>query len=232
MIVDVQFSLQGNLIQADHGFQLFSAISHLVPDLHGDSEVGLHPISGQIAGNRTLAINTHSFLSIRLPSDRISQVLSLAGKVLRLGEHEVHIGVPHTRPLVPSARLYSRLVVIKGFMEPDPFVEAVYRQLDAIGIKGKPYLVRQPHIAQANQNKSTGTHSSYLRRTIQIRGREVVGFALRVEQLTAEESILLQEQGVGGRRRFGCGILIPDRSNTQYIGKAPEGQSPEKFPHN
>ena len=231
MIVDVQFTLQGDLIPADHGFHLFSAISHVVPELHGDSEVGLHLISGQIAGNRTLAINNHSLLSIRLPSDRISQILPLAGKALRLGEYEVRVGIPHTCALVPSARLYSRLVVIKGFMEPESFTEAVHRQLDTMGIKGKPYLVEQPHIAQANRGKSTGTRSSYLRRTIQIRGREVVGFALKVDQLTAEESILLQEQGVGGRRRFGCGIFIPDRSSTQHSGKAPEGNSPEKSHH-
>ena len=41
--------------------------------------------------------------------------------------------------------------------------------------------------------------------------KEIVGFALRVEELTAEESIRLQEKGIGGRRRFGCGIFVPER---------------------
>ena len=39
--------------------------------------------------------------------------------------------------------------------------------------------------------------------------KEIVGFAVRVEDLTAEESIGLQEAGIGGRRRFGCGVFIP-----------------------
>lgn len=216
-IIDSQFKLQGDLIPVDHGFQLFSAVSHVIPELHGDESIGLHPISGQMAGNRLLAINRKSFLTIRLPNERIGQVLHLAGKTLQLGEYTVQVGVPETRALIPAPRLYSRLVVIKGFMEPEPFLEAIRCQLQAMDVKGEALLVEQSHIASANKNKSTGTHSPYLRRTLRIRGREVVGFALRVDKLKAGESIMIQERGVGGRRRFGCGIFIPDRSGSGYI---------------
>lgn len=209
--VDVSFRLQGSTIPADHGYQLYSSISKLIPEIHGDEEVGLHPIPGQLTGNRCLAVVEHSKLTFRLSSERINQVLPLAGKELSIGEHKIRIGVPQTRALVPSARLYSRLVVIKGFMEPEPFLEAVQRQLDAQDVKGKPSLVAQPHIAQANEEKETGSRSPFLRRTVKIRDKEIVGFAVRVEELTAEESIRLQENGLGGRRRFGCGVFIPDR---------------------
>lgn len=210
-MVDVQFKLVGKLIPADHGYHLFAAVSELVPKLHDYDGVGLYPISGQLAGNRCLAITEKSFLTIRLPSDKIGLFLLLAGKTLHIGEHEIHVGVPQTRALVPSARLYSRLVVIKGFMEPDPFLEAARRQLQKLGIRGKPSLIMQPRIAETNAGNESGTHSPYLRRTIRIHDKEVVGFALRVEKLTAEESILLQEKGIGGRRRFGCGIFFPER---------------------
>ncbi len=210
-MVDVQFRLVGKLIPVDHGYRLFSAIAEVVPKLHEYNEAGIHPVSGQLAGNRCLAITGKSFLTIRLPSDKISVILPLAGKTLRVGEHEVSIGVPQTKALIPSARLYSRLAVIKGFMEPEPFLEAAARQLQDSGVKGKPSLIMQPHIANNNINSTGGTHSPYLRRTIRIHDKEVVGFALRVEDLTAEESILLQEKGIGGRRRFGCGIFLPER---------------------
>jgi CRISPR-associated protein Cas6 len=96
-------------------------------------------------------------------------------------------------------------------MEPAPFLEAVQRQLDALEMRGKASLVEQRQAAEANTGKKSGTRSPFLRRTIRIRDKEVVGFALRVEELTAEESILLQEKGIGGRRRFGCGIFVPER---------------------
>lgn len=210
-VVDVSFRLQESTIPVDHGYQLYSSVSKYIPAIHGDEEIGLHPISGQLAGGRLLSLTERSSLTFRISSERINQVLHLAGKELSIGEHRIRIGVPQTRALIPSARLYSRLVVIKGFMEPEPFLEAVQRQLDALDIKGKPSLIAQSHIAQANEDKETGSRSPVLRRTIRIRDKEIVGFAVRVEELTAEESIRLQEKGLGGRRRFGCGIFIPDR---------------------
>jgi CRISPR-associated protein Cas6 len=210
-LVDVRFRLQGNLIPADHGYPLFSAVSQLIPELHSDEEIGVHPIAGRPSGNRCITLMEGSSLSIRLPANRIKQVLPLAGKVLSIGEYTVRVGTPQTIALKPAACLYSRLVVIKGFLEPLAFLEAAQRQLEKLDIKGKASLVPQPNIAESNADRHTGTRSPFLRRTIRIRGKEVVGFALRVDGLTAEESILLQEKGLGGRRRFGCGVFIPDK---------------------
>ncbi|MDY6911988.1 MAG: type I-MYXAN CRISPR-associated protein Cas6/Cmx6 [Chloroflexota bacterium] len=210
-IVDVRFGLQGSHIPADHGYHLLSAVSRVIPELHSDEEIGLHPVSGRPTGNRCITLSKASSLAIRLPVDRIKQIMPLAGKTLEIGDHKIHVGTPQTVALKPSARLYSRLVVIKGFMESDAFLEAAQRQLAGMDIKGKPFLVPQPHVAEANADKNTGSRSPYLRRTIKIRDREVVGFAMRVEELTAEESIRIQEKGLGGRRRFGCGIFIADR---------------------
>lgn len=217
MMVDVRFTLQGKAIPADHGYTLYSAICRLIPELHQDKDIAILSIYGQVIGNRQLAIIPSSHLIIRLSSDRIKDVLPLAGKRLDLDGESIRVGVPQTTALIPSARLYSRLVIIKGFMEPQPFLEAVQRKLNAMGIKGTPSLVEQPELVAANQRKKKGTHSPFLRRTICIHDKEVVGFAVRVESLTAEESIRLQEQ-IGmdeatafSRRRFGCGIFVPER---------------------
>ncbi len=120
-IVDVSFPVNGNIIPVDHGYHLFSAVSQLIPSLHGDNGVGIHPISGPPMGNRCQAITKRSCLTIRLPAERIREILPLAGKTLNLGAYKLRVGVPKTRPLIPSPQLYSRLVVIKGFVEPKPF---------------------------------------------------------------------------------------------------------------
>lgn len=211
VVVDVQFRILGKQIPVDHGFQLFAAISRVAPELHDCGDVGVHPISGALAADRTQCVTDRSLLRIRLPADKIPAVLPLAGKTLQLETHSIVVGVPSTSPLIPSSRLYSRLVTIKGFMEPEPFLAAVQRQVEALGIEGKPYLIPQPHIESTNRGKESGSHSPFLRRTLRIHGKEVVGFAVGIEQLTAEESILVQERGIGGRRRFGCGIFVPDR---------------------
>jgi CRISPR-associated protein Cas6 len=67
-------------------------------------------------------------------------------------------------------------------------------------IKGEPALVaaaREPWIGKP------------LRRVLDVKGRKIVGYAMQVAGLTAEESIRLQEEGLGGRRRMGCGLFMP-----------------------
>jgi CRISPR-associated protein Cas6 len=47
------------------------------------------------------------------------------------------------------------------------------------------------------------------RRTLRIREKEVVGHEVVIEGLTSEESLSVQERGLGGRRHMGCGIFVP-----------------------
>jgi CRISPR-associated protein Cas6 len=47
------------------------------------------------------------------------------------------------------------------------------------------------------------------RRTIRIHGKEVVGYELVIEGLTADESVAIQTTGLGGRRHMGCGVFVP-----------------------
>lgn len=211
MKVDICFRLNGSEIPADHGYSLYSALSKRLPWVHEGKDIGLHPISGRPTAERKLSLSHTSHLILRLPPERIGEVLPLAGQALDIDGHNVRIGVPITCALIPSARLYSRLVVIKGFMEPEGFLQAFQKQMSKAGIQGNPSLITQPHVAQANKKREGGSHSPFLRRTLKIRDKEVVGFAVRVEELTADESILLQEKGIGGRRKMGCGIFVPDR---------------------
>lgn len=214
-VVDMSFRLGGTIIPADHAYFLLSAVARIVPTVHGDPAVGLHPIRGRNSGNRTLALQPDSSLTLRIDSDRIREVLPLSGKTLNLGEHRIRIGVPMTKAIVPDVRLYSRLVVIKGHIEPDPFMAAVQRQLDCLGItSGRPSFIEQPEILAANTGKRTGSHSLYRRRTVRVRDKEIVGFALIVEHLSPEESLCLQQAGLGGRRRLGCGIFVPIKTES------------------
>jgi CRISPR-associated protein Cas6 len=99
------------------------------------------------------------------------------------------LGAPQIYLLKPTPTLYARIVTIKGFTEPEPFLDAVCRKLDELGVKGEP-VVGQRRVLKVGQHR-------------------VVGFGLTIHELSDESSILLQEQGLGGRRRMGCGIFGP-----------------------
>lgn len=206
-IVDLSFRLRGTMIAADHGYSLFSAISRHLPDLHGDESVGIHPISGQLVGGRQLALTPGSRLVLRLPVTSIPSAIKLAGRRLEVDGNPLLVGVPTVRPLRPVPALQSRLVVIRGFMETGSFLEAVNRQLEAQAISGTARLVT--HRRTSSIEAHTTRTDAYVRRTLRIRDKEIVGFALHVEDLSPPDSIRLQSRGLGGRRRFGCGILLP-----------------------
>ena len=209
-VVDVAFRLTGDRIPADHGYALLGAVSRHLSWIHGNDAVGIHPIFGRLVGNRLLVLTGASRLTFRLDSDHIAEVLPVAGKQLDIDGHTVRIGVPQTRVLRLAARLGSRLVVIKGFLEPEPFLEAVRRQLDGLGIQGTPGLLRRrsPKALEGHTGDEPA-RCPFIRRTLRIRDKEIVGYAVEVMGLTVQESIKLQEIGIGGRRRFGCGILLP-----------------------
>lgn len=206
-VVDLAFPVRGTLVPADHGYLLYSAIARQLPALHGDPTVGVHPIRGQFAGQRRIALTQDSELILRLPATLLPEAIRLAGRQLAVGEERLRVGVPAVRSLSPASVLFSRLVTIKGFQEADAFLEAVRRQLGDIGIAATPSLVdrRYPRPVEAG----VGSRDRVLRRTVRIKEREIVGFALTVSDLGANDSLTLQAVGVGGRRRFGCGIFIP-----------------------
>ncbi len=189
--VDLAFRLKGSTVPVDHGYALYAALSRILPEIHAANDVGVQPIRGIYSGNGRLHLSDSSRLVIRLPDEEIRSYLKLAGKRLEVDEHPLSVGVPEVRALLPVVSLRSRLVTIKGFLEQGLFVEAAKRQLQQLNIH------RQAYIGE--------------RRTFCIKGKQVVGFEMFVTQLAAEESLTLQEHGLGGRRKMGCGVFVPWR---------------------
>lgn len=193
MIVDVRFSLsgRGDPLPADHAYAVYSAVSRLLPNVHEKANLGVHPIAGIQTGDRRMLLKPTSALTIRIESEQIAEILPLAGKTLGLGGAFLQIGVPSVFVLQPSPGLRSRLVNIKGLTEPDAFIVGVRRQLDKLNVSQSAEIILRK------------------RRTLQIHEANVVGYEVLLNGLSDEESIRVQEIGIGGRRKMGCGIFTP-----------------------
>jgi len=202
--------LSGNQLPANHGYLLYSAISRLLQALHGVDWLAVELISGFPAGQGLIALPDRSAtLRLRIPADHYRDVLPLAGKRLDIGGHQIRLGLPVARPLEPAPSLYARVVTIKKFTEPNPFLEAVKRKLDSFSVKGRVELPRDEQ-------------GRYRRRIVTIHGKSVVGFSVAVHDLNDEDSLLLQAgavkvvspddgstnwQSIFSRRVMGCGIF-------------------------
>jgi CRISPR-associated protein Cas6 len=211
--IDVIFPVSGSTIPRDHGYALYGSIAGAIDAVHGERDIGIFPIRGTPGGDGTLLLNECSTLRLRLPAAKLPMLLPLAGKPLKLDGHALRVGVPHVSALVPAPALAASLVVIKladvggketgGIVTPDAFLAAAKKKLDEMNVRGDAGIQVISAGPRAGQPR---------RRVLRIKGKQVVGYAMIVQGLTAEESIRLQEKGLGGRRLMGCGLFLPVRN--------------------
>jgi CRISPR-associated protein Cas6 len=192
--IDLLFPLHGHAIPLDHGYVLYAALARALESsgdcwLHNREDVGVHLIRGHYQGKGRLALNAGSRLTVRLPATLVHKFLALAGQQLTLGTDSLRVGIPQPRALQATPTLYAHLVTTRNGNDENRFDTEIAHQLAELAIRGSPQ--RGP------------------RRSFTIKDRKVVAHTLLVSELTAEESIRLQEHGLGGRRKLGCGVFVP-----------------------
>ncbi|MBX3436864.1 MAG: type I-MYXAN CRISPR-associated protein Cas6/Cmx6 [Planctomycetaceae bacterium] len=235
--IDLAFHLVSrDPIPADHGYALFAAVSRILPDVHRENGLAIHPIRGRQIGDRLLTLMPWSTLTFRVRDGHIAPLLKLAGKSLELNGAALKVGVPQVHALQPAATLRSRLVVLKvahtdaAALNPENFTAALRRQLDDLGISSHVEILIPPHRTGPLKDRP-------LRRTLTIKGTKIVGYEVLLHGLTAEESLTIQSHegvrsptacpadvppphspreawlipptGLGGRRHMGCGVFVP-----------------------
>lgn len=187
MIVDLWFPIVGKTLPSDHGYAFYGGLCHVLPELHKAQWWGLHTVRGAHSMAGVIALSKMPRVGLRVPSERIASVLPLAGRRVEVLGHRIGLGSPTVEALAPAIALSARIATIKPFLEPEPFKQAAEKQLAELEVVGKVALGA--------------------RKVVRIGGRQVVGFSVRVSELAPDASLRLQEEGIGGRRRMGCGVF-------------------------
>lgn len=213
--IDVCFRITGKSVPLDHGYALYSSLSRFKAPWHEADWLAVHPLNGLVAKD-SLHLTESSRFRLRIPIDRLPDVLMLAGKRLRIENGKrrsvILVGVPEVHPLRPSPILYSRCVTIKisevEGTDKGPslemFLSAIRKQVAERGIAGEVHI--------DGTRDMNGLERS--RRVLHIKDRSVVGYAVTVSGLSDHDSVKLQAIGLGGRRRMGCGIFVPIKNRT------------------
>ncbi|MFN6474384.1 MAG: type I-MYXAN CRISPR-associated protein Cas6/Cmx6 [Nostoc sp. SerVER01] len=194
--VELSFPVRGKYLPADHNYGLFAACVHIIPEIHQQTTLSILTIPGFPDKQGKILLSEQSCLRIRVPIPQIPLIYQLAGKSIRIGIHEIQIGIPEIFTLKPAKTLRSRIVVIKGYSEPESFLNAAQRQLDNLEISGKLSI-------------PIDKKGELSRKTLKVKQYTIVGFTTEISELSDDDSIKLQQWGIGGKRHLGCGYFLP-----------------------
>ncbi|MFA5759510.1 MAG: type I-MYXAN CRISPR-associated protein Cas6/Cmx6 [Clostridia bacterium] len=191
MKIDILFPLSfrhESIIPRDHGYLLYSGISRIIPKIHND-DVFIHRIHG-INERNWIRLTNYSVIGIRINIDEAECLRELVGSRIRIGKEEVWLGKPGYRKIEMSDKLFVPGVTIK-FCEIGSggllgnFMDAIHKK---IGIDIKVEIKRRAYT--------------------EVKGKKLCGYDIFLDGIDLKESIRLQEEGIGGRKRMGCGIPV------------------------
>lgn len=201
--INVSFPLHGSRLPIHYHAALYAALREL-PDIgawigHAE-DVAIAPIRGRTGADGLLALTADSRLLLRLPADALPRVLGLAGHTLVVDGHGLDVAQPQIDLPRAMPGLHADLVVFDHGEATDALptdagdaqtaLKEMRHQLDLLEIDAEPIL------GEAG--------------VLQLRGRALAGFGLRITGLAPDDSIHLQEAGLGDHRKLGCGVFMPD----------------------
>lgn len=224
--VDLLFPVVGVELPTDHGYPLYAALSNVLPGLHRPGfRFSVLPITGQYVGRGLLRLNPYqSRMRLRLAAEEIPTVLPLAGKELEVLGRRIRLGVPQVHALHPASCLVAQSVTIKHATEAAPFLTAAERQFAGLGLKGQLEI---PRAIPGTRQREPRRH------VMRIKDVRIVCFPLLVRGLSPDESLKLQETGLGGRRHMGAGFFVPGddgrshKTSDEMLGTSTATQKPQ-----
>jgi len=199
-IVDAVFAIACRSLPVDHAYALQQAIQEVLPWFAQEPHAGLHTVHGAASGSgwmrpegadALLQLSHRARLALRLPAHRTVDAAALVGRTLQVAGWPLHVEKMALRPLSRITTLFARCVVLDA---PDEaaFVSTATDELGALGIRAERMVC-------GRMTTVTTPDRAYQARSLMLAG------------LTLEQSLLLQQSGLGTGRKFGCGLFIPHK---------------------
>lgn len=203
-VQDLSFAITCKKLPLDHAWDLSQAIQQVLPWFADEPLAGIHTIHVADSGNgwerpddpnsQFLLPSRRTRMVLRLPKQRLAAAQTLCGKTLDIGGHPLTVGEAKTKSLTNTPAVFARYVLSAPEESEPAFLQ---RMADAIrqlaGVKVKKMLCGKSHAI------STPEGSLYTRH-------------LMIADLDNDPSIKLQQHGLGGGRKLGCGIFLPHKS--------------------
>ena len=198
-VLDIVYNISCKCIPMEHAHALSEALQQALPWLAEEETAGIHQVYGAESGNgwerpdtEVLYLSRRQKLTLRLPKTRIEDAKSLTGQTLDIGGHALKVGDFTSRKLSDLPTLFARHVLGEAGQSEEEFMTQAVTQLQAMGINVKKMMCGKEGVIQI---PDTTLHTR----------------SLMLADLELEESVKLQELGLGSGRKLGCGLFLPQK---------------------
>lgn len=204
-VIDLVFDIRCRELPVDHQRDLADALSPHLAEFFAHAQFGVHNV--HLAGSQNgwerpdpklgqkLILSRRTKLMLRVPKEHAEEVsrrlrdteIDIAGCALRIGRSR-------HKALSSQGTIFSRFVALEPGEETDEnaFLQRIVGELADRGIRLRKALC-------GKTTEITGPDGPIQTRSIML------------ADLSAEESVQLQQEGVGPLRHMGCGIFIPHK---------------------
>lgn len=185
--IEVWAKVCGDYFPSDHSYGLYASLVNYNQNLR-NCDWQLFTIRGHPAERGLIRLGSESYLGIRCLPSVVSEFINL--ETLTVGKWTIELADKHISQLSPSLNLHSRIVVIKNATTDNQMEKSLIAKAEEAGINAT-FAVEQ-------------------RKILKIRRFTVVGFSVSAIAHSQKDSLLLQEKGIGGKRRMGGGVFSRD----------------------
>lgn len=199
-VVDIVFKISGSRLVVDHAQSLAHAICERLPESsHG--RIGIHRIRVGASGNgwnspneagEIMQLSRRARLVMRIHKSVHQQVLRLCDTQLEIEGEHLKLGASSVRKLSSITTLFSHSIVCDEAQAESDFLDDMASALEAMNVKVKKMICGTTHTIRSDQGL-------------------IFTRALMVAELTPEESVELQQRGIGPGRLIGCGLFLPHK---------------------
>jgi CRISPR-associated protein Cas6 len=184
-VIDVVYDLQGTYVPAGYAFSLWREIVRCLPWIEQVQHVGIVPLRGSESDGGTL-LSQRTKLVLRLPAALAQKALELSGQQLNVDGSVLKVGQARERELKPSTTVHAYIVESElGEVE---FLADMNAKLQEMKIPCKLICSKQI--------------------TVRSKDKTLQGYGLVLHDLKPDASLQIQRVGLGGSRRYGCGMFV------------------------
>lgn len=202
-ILDLSFAIRCKQLPLDHAWALSQAIQTALPWFADEPLAGIHTIhvaeSGngwlrpEDAENQMLIPSRRTRMSLRIPKHRLQDAQILSGKTLEIADYPLTAGEPKEKPLTNASVIFARYVLTGADEEEPDFLRRMAGRIREIAdFKVKKMMCGKSHTLQTPDGLLHTRH-------------------LMIADLDNDPSIQLQQYGLGGGRKLGCGLFLPHK---------------------